>query len=198
MQQTTRDSMYNTSHHFSVGDLVWAIDDTYIVQCRVYKLIIEVDPDEIETIVERKIYHLDSVNDFGGKIMLKSDQLVFETLTDALSYKSDPDHTSTFTNTHNVVYDYTIDNTCWIVDNQTSLKSTIVQITIIPGLSGTIVYYHVLPENGGDYSTLIREQRYVFVTQEQANQYIHDCTLELTLTPTPQPVVTPTPSVMTV
>jgi hypothetical protein len=194
--------MHIVNYNYQAGDRVWISVDDNSMECVVCKVYIEVDPDEVETKIERKTYHLANVNG-SSVVYIRDESEVFQSLTDALDYIDDPTLTAPETTNYSFVYNYDVGQTVWTYDGHEPLESTVLQISIYnertDGVTSNNLVYHTLPVSE-DYKTLLKEEPDIFPTYEKVMEYITAVVLEVTLTPTvtatqtvtPNPTVTPT------
>ena len=193
--------MYDIGYNFTIDDHVWIADGTSAVECIVTQVTLEVDPSTTEALIELTTYHLRPLTTYY-QIILKPRDEVFATLDEVVAFISDPEATAPQLNTHIIYYNYTIDETVWVLSGYAVLESQVIQVTfdIDPDGSGGSIertLYHVLPISV-DFSTLIREEIDVYPTKQAAVDHLKSTYTTPTVTPTttitPTPTVTPTPS----
>lgn len=184
---------YTIFHKFTIGDIVWiVVDCDNIVECRVDRITLEVDPDDNGVIQEKRTYHLDPVSDKKCKIILRPEEDLFASLEDVLEFRA-TDVPPVYPDAYSVDYYYTVDDITWIVIGARALESVVNQITIIIDDGVEETWYHVLPTDK-KHHLLIKLLSELFETEQDALDYILD--QRQTPTPTPEitPTVTPTPT----
>lgn len=187
---------YTIYYNYVPNDYVWIIEGDDTLECRVLRVVLEVDPDEVEGIIERKTYHL-TPKDGDGTVLLRHEDVVFVSLDAALDYFNDPDLTAPATTNFNIVYTHNVNDTVWTNDVHTPVESTILQITFNVDIENfqrtTTKTYHILPLDGSS-DTILASEDVIFDTYEEVMQYITDLIIGATPTPTPTPEVTPNPT----
>jgi hypothetical protein len=187
---------YTIYYNYVPNDYVWIVEGDDTLECRVLHVVLEVDPDEIEGIIERKTYHLIPKNG-DATVLLRQEDVVFVSLDAALDYFNDPDLTAPPTTNFNIVYTHNVNDTVWTNDVHTPVECTILQITFNVDIENfqrtTTKTYHILPLNESS-ETILRSENEIFDTYEEVMQYITNLILGASPTPTPTPEVTPNPT----
>lgn len=157
-------------HNFNIGNTVWAIYESTVVEVIIVQIDLEVDPINNSATKDVIKYHVD-MTDICGQILVLDQSEVFGSLADAMDFiefETIPPNT----NTYNIVYTFDVFNTVWIFHVDRVLEGEVKQISFnIDEQSAEITIYHILPSDT-DYSTLIKEPTEVFSTQAEALTYM--------------------------
>lgn len=179
-------------YNYAPSDTTWIVVDDDTVECNVLRVTLEVDPDEVEGIIERKTYHL-MAKSGDATVLLRSEELVFPSLDTALAYIEDPTLISPPTTAHMVSHVYDVNDVVWTYDVHTPVEVTIIQISFNVDVDGVQLEYHILPIDGSSSTILLAESE-LFATYEDVMQRIRDLILGASPTPTPTPEATPDPT----
>ena len=156
--------MYTIVHNYAVGDTVWIRDNDNVIKCIVSKFVLQIDPTD-SGIEEKRIYHLDPVNDNDYRILLRSEESVYnDDIAEVPSVILDP---------YEINYTFTLNDIVWTIKDHNHIQTSIIQITIIGDSSGVSINYHVLPISEDLYQTLIREEYLLFLTANDSINYIN-------------------------
>lgn len=200
--------MYDIVYNYSIGDVVFIVNENNILRCEVTQITLEIDPNN-NSVVEIKTYHLRVISDnpqYCNTILLRKEDDVFPTSDMAVDRISGlPAIPPISSAPQTVQYKYRPADMVWTYDNQLPIDAEVLQITIdIDPVDGggfieKIIYHVLTPDK--THSVLLRYDYEVFDTRDEAIDYIQYL-IELELTPTPTislsasvtPTVTPTPT----
>jgi hypothetical protein len=195
--------MYVIEYKYPAGTNVWVKDGNTISEMYVSRIVLEVDPDEVEGLIERKTYHLDPLDDGDMDIILKLEADVYLTAEDAIS------ETESSVVPQTIDYTFTVDDVVWTYENYCDLECAVNQISFYVNPLSTDTIYHLLPIDGSNH-LLLKSDELVYATQQEALDAIAAIitptpTISITASVTPQatpditqtvtPTLTPTMTV---
>lgn len=160
-------------HNFTVGETVWVIYNSTIVENIVVQVDLEVDPSDDTTTVDKITYHVD-MTDVCGQILVMDQSQVFGSLADAMDF-IEFETIPANSNTYNISYTFDVFEVVWTFHIDRVLEGVIKQISLnLSSVDEQIVeekIYHVLPVDT-NYSTLEKTPGLVFATQAEALAYM--------------------------
>jgi len=180
--------VYTIDYNYNVGDYVFIVRGKSIAQCKVARISLEVNPDDVSTIGERKLYHLQVVGE--NNIEVVEEDVIFTTTDMAVEHMFDPSVTAPELNTNTISYTYLPGDTVWSFDAQIPLESTVTQICFEIYQNNSNTVYNILPTATKTYRVLERADYEVFDTIEEVVEYMRFL-YDQALSPTPTISITP-------
>jgi hypothetical protein len=164
--------MYVIEYKYPPWAIVWIRDGNTISEMYVSRIVLEVDPDEVEGLIERKTYHLKPAG--CSEIIIKPEDEVYLTAEDAISETE-----SIVVPQYTIDYTFTVDDVVWTHENHCDLECTVNQISFYVQLLSIDTMYHLLPIDEENH-LLLKSDDLVWATQQEALDAI-----AAIITPTP-------------
>lgn len=181
--------MHVIEYKYPAWSIVWIKDGNTISEMYVSRIVLEVDPDEVEGLIERKTYHLKPEG--CSEIIIKPEAEIYATAEDAIS------ETESVVVQQTIDYTFAVNDVVWTHENHCDLECTVNQISFYVSLLSIDTIYHLLPIDGST-GLLLKSDDLVWATQQEALDAIAAIitptpTISITASVTPQP----TPAITT-
>ena len=179
--------VYTIDYNYNVNDYVFIVRGKTIAKCKVLRVSLEVNPNDVEPIGERKLYHLQVV---GANIVeVAEESVIFTTSDGAVEHMFDETVVAPELGTNTISYTYLPGDTVWSFDAQIPLESIVTQICFEIYQNGSNIVYNILPVTK-TYKVIERADYEVFDTIDEVVEYMRFL-YDQALSPTPTISITP-------